>query len=108
MQKSKMKSIEKFALMPFDTYLHLTKQTHTGVLPKDDRKVSGFNPIQKGTEEGNNVAEIAVNNTQVGGSSKGPPPGLPAGRQIDPREIDERGSVESETGEGWLAHWREI
>ena len=104
-----MTNIEKFVLVPYSTYLQLTKQAnpHPDRTPLNSVQVASKVPIKSSD---NNVVPQTLNSSAEVGSgereitSKAPPPGLPSGIQ----EIDHTSGEEGAIGDQWIAHWQSL
>jgi hypothetical protein len=90
-----MTTVEKYALVPYDTYLSLLKQTK--------------HPLPQQPSDGQ-VNNAPLNGIQSGGSikshSNAPPPGLPLnGVELDPSNLD---GVKQIVSDNWASHWQSV
>ena len=113
-----MSTIEKFALIPYSTYLLLTKQTRTSA------PHSAYTPLKKPASETLKVGPSNHSSTygidtpspllsrQVGGQLTPPPPGLPAAEEEEGGEVEVDGEARNKTQtrerDNWRLYWEKL
>jgi hypothetical protein len=115
-----MSTIEKFALIPYNRYLELIKQTNHPHTPPHSKRSLGLHEggVKSISTHTSNSAEVGRGDSV---SSKPPPPGLPSFSGESYKEDVLIGDQEGDDGEGeegnvgvgeernaWVKHWQSL